>query len=86
MSWGLFLQGRLGELVHCWGSFGAAGLRGAGLGGRGAVLDRVLSHGGERLLQGGLLRRELGGPRERVSLVAYWRHADSPETGDSDDD
>ncbi|MFT3855813.1 MAG: SIP domain-containing protein [Ilumatobacteraceae bacterium] len=25
-----------------------------------------------------LVRRELGWPRDRVSLVAYWRHADSP--------
>ena len=25
-----------------------------------------------------LLRRSLGWPRERVSLVAYWRHPDSP--------
>ena len=30
------------------------------------------------------VRRELGWPRERVSLVAYWRHADSPVT-DPDD-
>ena len=25
-----------------------------------------------------LLRGSLGWPRERVSLVAYWRHPDSP--------
>ncbi len=32
-----------------------------------------------------LLRGELGWPRERVSLVAYWRHADSPVADPADD-
>jgi NADPH-dependent ferric siderophore reductase len=32
-----------------------------------------------------LLRSELGWPRERVSLVAYWRHADSPDDVDVDE-
>lgn len=31
-----------------------------------------------------LVRRELGWPRERVSLVAYWRHADSPAVPDEE--
>ena len=32
-----------------------------------------------------LLRRERGWTRQQVSLVAYWRHADSPAL-DPDDD
>jgi NADPH-dependent ferric siderophore reductase len=30
------------------------------------------------------VRREVGLPRERVSLVAYWRHSDSPPEPDED--
>ncbi|NLV55321.1 MAG: siderophore-interacting protein, partial [Acidimicrobiales bacterium] len=32
------------------------------------------------------VRREIGLPREAVSLVAYWRHADSPVESTTDDD